>query len=188
MKKILFVFALTLTTVFTFGQTRFLTKNGKIYFDCTTPSSPEKIDGTNVKVTSVIEASTGAIQFMLLMRGFAFERALMEEHFHENYVESDKFPKADFKGTITNMSTISLSKDGAYPATIKGQMTIHGVTKEMTATGTITVKGGAITNAKSEFKLPLADYNVEIPSVVKDKIAKDAKITVDLSFQPVVAK
>ena len=188
MKKILFVIALAVTTTATFGQGRFLTKNGKIYFDCTTPSSPEKIDGTNDKATSVIDASTGAIEFALLMKAFAFEKALMQEHFNENYVESDKFPKATFKGNITNMSSINLSKDGTYPATVKGQMTLHGETKEVTAPGTITVKGGAITAAKSEFKLLLSDLKVEIPSVVADKVAKEAKISVDLTFQPMAAK
>lgn len=188
MKKLLFAIALTITASATFGQTRFLTKNGKIYFDATTPSSPEKIDGTNDKATSVIDASTGAIEFALLMKAFSFEKALMQEHFNENYVESDKFPKASFKGTVTNMSSITLSKDGTYPATVKGQMTLHGETKEVTANGTITVKGGAITAAKSEFKLLLSDYKVDVPSVVADKVAKEAKITVDLSFQPMAAK
>lgn len=188
MKKIFFVIAIAVTTTASFGQGRFITKNGKIHFDATTPTSPEKIDGTNDKATSVIDASTGAIEFALLMKAFAFEKSLMQEHFNENYVESDKFPKATFKGTITNMSSITLSKDGTYPATIKGQMTLHGETKEISAGGTIVVKGGAITAAKSEFKLLLSDYKVDVPSVVSDKVAKEAKITVDLTFQPMAAK
>jgi uncharacterized protein YdeI (BOF family) len=188
MKKVILVCGLAFLTISTFAQTRFLTKNGKIHFDCTTPSSPESIDGTNDKATSIIDAGTGAIEFALLMKAFHFEKALMEEHFNENYVESDKFPKASFKGTVTNMSSVTLSKDGTYQVTVKGQMTIHGVTKEVSAPGTLTVKGGAITGAKSEFKITLADFDVTIPSVVKDKVASQAKITVDLNYQPVAAK
>lgn len=188
MKKIAFFVVLVVIATTTFGQNKFLTKNGKIFFDCTTPSSPEKIQGTNDKTMSVIDASSGAIEFALLMKAFSFDKALMQEHFNENYVESDKFPKASFKGNISNMSTINLSKDGSYPATIKGNMTLHGVTKEITATGTINVKGGAITTAKSEFKLLLSDYGIDVPSVVSDKLAKEAKITVDLNYQPMAAK
>lgn len=188
MKKLLLVCGLAFIASTTFAQTRFLTKNGKIHFDCTTPSSPESIDGTNDKVISIIDAGTGAIEFTLLMKAFYFAKDLMGEHFNENYVESDKFPKANFKGTVTNMSTVNLSKDGTYPVTVKGNMTIHGQTKEVTAPGTITIKGGAITNAKSDFKITLADFDVTVPSVVKDKVASQAKITVDLTYQPVAAK
>lgn len=177
---------LILTTIFSYGQTRYFTKNGKIHFDCTTPSSPESIDGTNEKATSVIDASSGAIEFAVLMKAFEFQKALMQEHFNENYVESDKFPKATFKGNITNFSTINLSKDGSYPATVKGQMTLHGITKEVSANGTVTTKGGAITSAQSEFKLLLKDFDVTIPSVVQDKVAKEAKIRLDLTYQPVI--
>ncbi len=187
MKKVIFAIALLISSSAVFGQ-KVLTKNGKVHFDATSPNSPEKIDATNDKTMSVIDASTGAIEFALLMKAFSFEKALMQEHFNENYVESDKFPKASFKGTITNMSSIDLKKDGTYPATVKGQMTLHGETKEISATGNITVKGGSITAAKSEFSLMLADYKIEVPSVVKDKVSKEAKITVDLSFQPMAAK
>ncbi len=186
MRKLLPLVALILTTLHSFGQTRYFTKNGKIHFDCTTPSSPESIDGTNDKATSVIDASSGAMEFAVLMKAFSFQKALMQEHFNENYVESDKFPKATFKGTISNFSTINLSKDGNYPASVKGQMTMHGITKDISANGTITVKSGAITAAKSEFKLLLQDYDVTIPSVVQDKVAKEAKISLDLTYQPVV--
>ncbi len=86
------------------------------------------------------------------------------------------------------MSSINLSKDGTYPATVKGQMTLHGETKEVTAPGTITAKGGAITAAKSEFKLLLSDFKIDVPTVVQDKVSKEAKISVDLTFQPMAAK
>lgn len=187
MKKFLFLIAL-LCSVSSFGQTRFFTKKAKVTFDATSPSSPEKIRGINENAVTVIDASTGAMEFMVSMTAFVFEKALMGEHFNENYVESEKFPKANFKGSITNMKEVDLGKNGNYPVDVKGSMTIHGVTKEVQAKGTITVMDGAIVAGKSEFKILLADYKVEIPGVVSDKIDKEAKIKIEANYEPVVAK
>ncbi|MGZ8558977.1 MAG: YceI family protein, partial [Chitinophagaceae bacterium] len=96
---ILLACAIIFFTVSTFSQ-KYFTKNGKINFDATATSSPEKIEGINRSVTCVVDTKTGNMQFAVLMKGFEFERALMEEHFNENYVESDKFPKAEFRGAI----------------------------------------------------------------------------------------
>ena len=183
MKKTLLVCALALISSWSYSQNRYFTKNGKVHFDCTSPSSPENIIGINDKVSSVIDASTGALEFAILMKAFSFEKALMQEHFNENYVESDKFPKATFKGTVSNMNIVNLSKDGSYPVTVIGMMTLHGVSKEITSGGNLTVKGGSIVAANSDFKLVLADYGVTVPSLVKDKVASEAKITVDLVYQ-----
>ncbi|HNP48051.1 MAG TPA: YceI family protein, partial [Bacteroidia bacterium] len=94
MKKVLILIALIISAANTQAQTKFFTKAGKITFDATTPSSPDKIFGSNDKATSVIDASSGAMEFALLMKAFSFDKALMQEHFNENYVESDKYPKA----------------------------------------------------------------------------------------------
>ncbi len=184
MKKILLSLVLALACIAAQAQTKFFTKNGKIVFDATSASSPEKISGTNEKATSILEVTTGALEFAVLMKAFNFEKALMQEHFNENYVESDEFPKAIFKGSVLNMSSVDLKKDGEYKVNIKGMLTLHGETKEVTATGTLTVKDNAVTNGKSKFSIPLQDYKIEIPSLVKDKVAKDAQIIVDINFQP----
>jgi len=165
------------------GQSKYFTRNGKITFDATSVSSPEKIIATNDKATSMLDVSTGQMEFAVLMKAFAFEKALMEEHFNENYVESDKFPKATFKGTIKNMNDVILTKDGSYTAKIEGKLTVHGITKDVETTGTIVVKGNSITG-KSDFKILLADYGIEIPSLVKDKVGKDASITVVVNYEP----
>ncbi|MFM7218021.1 MAG: YceI family protein [Bacteroidota bacterium] len=184
MKKILILFC-ALAVTGASAQSKFFTKKGKITFDATTPDSPEQIRAKNENVVSVIDLSSGAMEFMLSMTAFSFEKALMQEHFNENYVESEKFPKANFKGSIVNLKDVSLLKDANYPVNIKGNMTIHGVTKEVTATGTLTVKGGTLTAGKSEFKLHLPDYGIDIPNLVSDKLSKDAKIKVDLVYEPV---
>jgi polyisoprenoid-binding protein YceI len=187
MKKILFAIVL-LTAFAASGQTKFFTKKGKVSFDATAAKSPEQIRAINENAISVIDINSGAMEFMVSMTAFNFEKALMQEHFNENYVESEKYPKANFKGTVTNIKEVNLSKDGVYPVNVKGNMTLHGVTKEVTATGSLTTKGGSIVSGKSEFKILFSDFNIEIPKVVTDKLANEAKIKVDVNYEPVAAK
>jgi polyisoprenoid-binding protein YceI len=117
------------------------------------------------------------------MKGFEFEKALMQEHFNDNYVESNKYPKAEFKGSVTNNSAINYAKDGTYPARVKGKLTIHGVTRDVETNGTIKVNGGKI-DASSVFNILLSDYKVSIPAVVKDKISNNIRISVDCKLEP----
>jgi polyisoprenoid-binding protein YceI len=117
------------------------------------------------------------------MKGFEFEKALMQEHFNENYVESHKFPKAEFKGQITNSSEIDFSKDGNYQAKVKGKLTIHGETKDVETNGTVSVKGGKI-ETDAGFNIELVDYKIEIPKLVKDNISKTVNISVDCTLEP----
>jgi polyisoprenoid-binding protein YceI len=187
MKRIV-LFAALLGTVSVSGQVRFYTKKAKVSFDATTPDSPEKIRGLNESAVSVIDATSGAMQFSISMTGFVFEKALMGEHFNENYVESAKFPKAEFKGNVVNMKSVDIAKNGTYPVDVKGNLTIHGVTKEVDAKGTLSVMDGAIVAGKSEFKILLSDYKIEVPGLVADKVSKDARIKIDAAYEPVVAK
>lgn len=182
MKKT-FVFLLSVfLAVSVFGQ-RYFTKNGKINFDATSPSSPERVEAVNRSATCVVDLKTGAIQFALLMKGFEFERALMEEHFNENYVESNKFPKSEFKGKVKDVDEIDFSKDGTYKLKVKGDITIHGETKEVETEGKLVVQGGKI-NADAEFNVKLSDFKISIPGLVADKVSKTAKITVSCSLEP----
>ena len=107
----------------------------------------------------------------------------MQEHFNENYMESDKLPKATFKGAVLNMKDIDVKKDGVYNVDVKGDLTIHGVTKNVTEKGTLEVKGGKI-NASSKFHVIPEDYDIKIPSLVKEKIAKELEVTVELNYEP----
>jgi polyisoprenoid-binding protein YceI len=99
----------------------------------------------------------------------------MQEHFNEEYMESDKYPKTDFSGIITNLAEINFSKDGEYKAKVSGKLQIHGISHEVSEPGVIIVKGDKIT-LKSEFNIKLADYKVLIGSMVADKINKAATI------------
>ncbi|MEI8279941.1 MAG: YceI family protein [Bacteroidota bacterium] len=175
MKKILFAIVLISSTTGAYAQ-KYMTRSGKISFFAT--GGTEKIEAINNEVASILDSKSGDVVFQVPVKSFKFASALMEEHFNENYIESDKFPKSDLKGKVSNISEVNFEKDGAYKVTVVGKLTMHGVTKEVSVPGTITVKGKQIT-LSSKFKVLLADYEIKIPSVVKDKIAKDAEITVN---------
>ena len=178
-------FVLAITIVFCISsvnaQDKYFTKSGKVIFSSKT--SLENIEANNKSAVCVLDTKTGNLQFAVLMKGFEFEKALMQEHFNENYVESHKFPKAEFKGLIVNSSEINFSKDGSYAAKVKGKLTIHGETKDVETTGTVVVKAGKIA-ADAGFNIDLADYKIEIPKLVKDNISKTVNISVDCTLDP----
>jgi hypothetical protein len=183
LKNILVLCGISWLATTTIHAQKFFTKAGRIDFNATAPSSPEKIEAVNKTVTCVLDAATGNIQFAVLIKGFTFERALMQEHFNENYLESDKFPKAEFKGSITNNSAVNYAKDGDYNVTVKGKLTLHGETRDVESSGKVSVKAGKI-SATASFTAVLGDYKVEVPTVVSDKVSKTAKITVACTLEP----
>lgn len=145
----------------------------------------EDIDATSKKVTVVMKTTTNDIQFAVPMISFKFPKPLMEEHFNENYVESTKFPSCTFKGKINE--TIDFTKDGEHKVTVKGTMNLHGVTKEVESTGTITVKGTDIIVA-STFKIKIADYNIKVPSLYVQNIAEIVDVKVNATLEPFTKK
>ncbi len=179
MKKLLYLF-LAILSIPVFGQKHF-TKSGEISFYSDAPM--EKIEAHNKRVTAVLDAETGAIEFALLVKSFQFEKALMQEHFNENYMESDKYPKALFKGSITNLSEVKLEEPGTYQANITGDLTIHGVTKPLETEATFTVGEDGI-DGVSKFTVSCADYEIKIPKVVIDNIAKEIEVSVNVNLQP----
>jgi hypothetical protein len=178
MKKILFII-LTVGLFQISHAQKYISKTGHIWIYSYTPM--EVIEGHNHQVVSILDATTGDLQYSLLVKSFEFKVALMQEHFNENYMESDKLPKSSFKGKLTNLNKIELKKDGIYPAEVSGDLTIHGVTKPVTTTGTIEVKGQTIT-AKAKFTVSPKDYDIVIPSLVEDKIAKTIDVNVDVTY------
>lgn len=176
-KTILIVTALFLFNMVN-AQKKYFTKTGNTSFRAGT--AVEDIDGINKSTTCIFDAATGDIQFAILVKGFEFKSALMMEHFNENYMESDKYPKSTFKGKITNLDKINFQKDGTYPVTVKGSLEIHGVKKDIETTGSFKVTGETVL-ATADFSVALEDYKIEIPSLVKDKISKTAKIQINCS-------
>ncbi|TDH24004.1 YceI family protein [Segetibacter sp. 3557_3] len=179
MKSILLFACIIIGTSTLNAQKILSTKSGQITFFSNAPL--EDIEAKNSEVESKLLPTNGQLVFTLLMKGFEFENQLMEDHFNEDYLESSKFPKSSFKGFITNVKEINFAKDGTYPAKVKGDLTIHGVTKPVEANGTVTVKGAKVA-AKSKFNIKLSDYGIG-GKMVGDKIAQNIAITVDCQYE-----
>lgn len=163
------------------AQEIFFTKTGKITFLSNAPL--EVIEAVNKTAGAVLDTKTGAVQAVVLMRGFEFKKALMQEHFNENYMESHKYPRAELRGSILNHEEVDYTKDGTYPVTVKGQLSLHGITKEITMPVTLKIQGGKI-EVISFFTVLLADYRISIPSLVKDKINNQVKVTASFKLDP----
>ena len=180
-KKFLVPILLLFFTTIVQAQDKYFTKNAKIDFFSIAPL--EDIEGKNKTGSALLDTKTGSLQFSVLMQGFEFDKALMQEHFNENYVESNKFPKAEFKGSIINNGEINYQKHGTYIAKVKGSMSFHGVVKDLETTATIKVNDDNL-KAESIFNLLLSDYNIKRPAIVKDKISNTIKVTVDAKLDP----
>jgi polyisoprenoid-binding protein YceI len=175
MKTILSILLLLLFLPVSHAQ-KLVSKNSHIWFYSSTPL--ETIEAHNRQAVSILDPATGSLVFNLLIKSFEFKIALMQEHFNENYMESDKYPKSTFNGKIVNNSAVNYKADGVYQVQVSGDLTIHNVTRPITTNGTVEVKGNAV-NAKAVFKVKPSEYGISIPSVVENKIAKDVEITVE---------
>lgn len=160
---------------------KWFTKNGHIGFFSHT--SMEDIQAENESVVSVIDAIKGKIEFKVPVNAFLFRKKLMQEHFNENYMESDKYPDAKFSGVIDNNADVNYSVNGKYNVTSSGKLTMHGVTRDVVAKGSITVNGQTLI-VESEFLVNPEDYKISIPGAVRNKIAEEIKITVNCKYQP----
>jgi len=178
--KILVIAAIAITASFTVQAQKYMTKNGNIKFYSETPI--ETIEATNNQVNAALDSQTGDLVFKVLIKSFQFEKALMQEHFNENYMESDKFPNSTFVGKVTNLTAVDFSKEGSYEATIEGDLTIHGVTKKISEKGTFTVKAGDKIHGISKFNVKPADYSIKIPGAVVKNIAETIEVTVDIEL------
>lgn len=159
---------------------KYLTKTGKIRFFSDAPL--EKIEAVNNQVNAALNISTGDLVFKVLIKSFTFEKALMEEHFNENYLESDKSPTSTFSGKVVNISEMDFSQDVKYTAEVEGTLTIHGVSRPVKASGTLEGKDGKIIG-KSVFTVNTKDYDIKIPSAVVKNIAESIEITVDVVLE-----
>jgi polyisoprenoid-binding protein YceI len=175
MKKLLIVFALILMSVWAFGQKKYITRTGHVSFFSDAPL--EDITADNHQVTA-IQKTTGEVAYKVPIKSFEFTKALMQEHFNENYMESDKFPEATFSGAIEDLTKVDFTKSGTYKITVKGKLTIHGVTKEVSVPGEVIVDiaGGKVTN-KTTFNVVLKDYGIKNDKA--NQIADTIAITVN---------
>jgi len=179
MKKITTLLAIILFTTTLANAQKYMTKGGTIKFFSDTPM--EKIEAVNRQVNSALDFSTGNFVFKVLIRGFEFEKALMQEHFNENYMESEKFPNSTFSGKITNIKDVNLGKDGLYKVVVEGDLSMHGVTNKVKVNGTIEVKGGTVAG-KATFNVAPKDYNISIPQAVIKNISEAIQVDVNVSL------
>jgi polyisoprenoid-binding protein YceI len=140
----------------------------------------EDITAENTKVSTIFNASTSEIVFSVPMKEFKFAKSLMQEHFNEKYVESEKYPKATFQGKIIGYDP---KATGTQSVKAQGKLTIHGVTKDIDEPGTIEVKDNKLL-MKSKFKVKVADYDIEIPTLVFQNIAEEVEVTIDFTYKP----
>ena len=180
--KYIAILLIILVTGLTCNAQKYMTRNGYIGFTSITPL--EEIKADNNQVAAVLDATTGEMVFQVLIKSFHFEKALMEEHFNENYMESEKYPKSTFKGKINNPEAVDFSRNGIYNVTIGGELTIRDITRKIEVKGTIEViPGGLVGNSK--FSVAPEDYKIDIPGVVRDKINKNLEVNVSVKYAPV---
>jgi len=182
-KRILSVLALVVISLTSFTATaqKLVASKTHIKFFSTTPV--EDIEANNYKVISSIDLATGVVVFSIPMQSFEFEKALMQKHFNQpKFLDTQQFPKAKFKGAIVNKSKVDFSKDGTYTVEVKGDLTLHGITKNITEKGTITIKDGKV-SANAKFMIVLADYKIAFEKGKPSKnISKDVEVTIALKF------
>lgn len=163
------------------AQDIWMTRTGQISFFSKTPM--ENIEAINNDVNSMINTKSGEVVFAVLIKSFRFEKALMEEHFNENYMESDKLPKSSFQGRIVNFNEINFSKNGDYKAVVEGDLTLHGVKQKISTEGTIKVLKDKI-EVEALFFIKLSDYKIERPSLVAAKISEKIDIKIKCLYEP----
>ncbi len=178
MKKYSFILLALFISTGAFAQ-KLYTKAGNIKFVSDTPI--ETIEAINSRVACVVATEDNTMQWSALIKSFEFEKALMQEHFNENYMESNKYPKAIFSGEISE-GTVEWGTDGKYEVKVAGTLEIHGVTQDVEVPALVMVQDGMISTTAT-FVIKPEDYEIKIPKVVRDNIAKEVTISVQAKLE-----
>lgn len=178
MRTVIIWFLLLDCYSFSFSQSFKSTKSETSFFS----SAPmEDIKATNTQASSLFNAENGEVAFMVPIRGFQFRKSLMQEHFNENYLESDKYPQATFEGRIHGYD---MKKASSQEAWAEGNLTIHGVSRKVKIKGKIINKSDELI-LESKFPIKVADYDIEIPRVVFYNIAEEVEVSVKFVYKPI---
>ncbi|WP_394759140.1 YceI family protein [Flavobacterium sp.] len=176
MKKRLILFALILMSYFAIAQDKILTKTGQITFEASIPSF-EEVKATNKLSACVLNTKTGEIASVSMIKSFKFKSALMQEHFNENYIESDKYPKAIFKGKIEGFDILKLTAQ-KQEFIINGTIELHGKSKNISVIAKMSKNENAITII-SNFVLNTDDFNIDLPFLISSKVSKKVQVNLD---------
>lgn len=165
------------------GQTagKFMTRTGSAHFVADGVIKDDVQAKTNT-ITAVLDPSTGQVQVRIPVNSFVFRKALMQEHFNENYLESHQFPFANFKGQVSPWDATMIQKAGPQKIRFTGKLEIHGVSKDVVESGTMEVQGGQI-RMTTDLSVSVADYGIKVPALVRDKIAKEATVHVEVNLK-----
>jgi polyisoprenoid-binding protein YceI len=181
MKKTILLFTLALSTGILFAQKK-TTTSATISFDATTPKDALARAENKTSIAS-LDTKSGALAFEASIKNFSFSNPMMQEHFNgEQWMSSDKFTTASFKGAIKNMEAINFDKDGTFTANVEGDLTMHGETKPVKTTATFKVKDKVIT-AAADFTVKLEEYKINGGAIAAGKVAKEPKISVVADFK-----
>ena len=156
------------------AQERYITKKGTINFEASVPSF-EEVKAKNSSVTAILNTNNGELAALALIKGFRFKNALMEEHFNENYIESDDYPKASFKGKLIDFDVNNIQNE----YTIKGILTLHGQSKEIETKGVIKKNNDNTISISSTFITKPSEFDIKIPRIVSRKIADNISVSLD---------
>ncbi len=178
-KLLVVVFIFFVPAATCIAQSVYSCKEGQVSFFSEAPL--ENIEAHNGGVNSFLNVATREIAFIIPIRGFRFQKALMQEHFNEKYLESDKYPNATYKGKINE--EIDFSKDGTHAVTSNGKMSIHGVERDVVHKGTLVIKKKEI-NLSSEFIVAIKDYNISIPKLLFQNIADTIQVKMNANYLP----
>lgn len=169
---------LLFVTISTVAQNKYYTKTGLTDFKASVEAF-EPVEATNRSTTVVLNTTNGDIAALLFVKAFHFEIALMEEHFNENYMDSDKFPKATFKGNLEGFDMNKLSNE-VLGLNLKGVLKVRGKEKAIETIAKLTKVDGKVLLV-ADFSVAPQDFDIDIPKIVRKKIAD--KINVNLSYE-----
>lgn len=172
LSKITIVLMVFLISSHLYGQ-KYYTKTGDLKFEASAEAF-EPVAAQHNETTAILETNTGQLAVLALVRGFHFRNALMEEHFNENYIESDKFPKASFSGIIEDFHSSVLKENKSF--TLRGELSLRGKSKEVVTKAILKQEGSDI-HLMTTFIVSPQDFDIDIPKVVRNKIAEEITIT-----------
>lgn len=179
MKNIIYTLLFTVLAVSFSHAQKYNTKTGTIEFEASVPSF-EEVKATNENVSAILNTETGEFASLALIKGFRFKVALMEEHFNENYMESSDYPKAIVKGKLKDFSMSNLTENFSE-FTLTGNITMHGVTKDLETTVNLKMNGEVV-EMTTNFMLIPEDFDIKIPKIVSSKVAKEIAVSANYSL------
>ncbi len=182
MKKLLLSLFILLSAVSFINAQTYKTRDGNLYFNPNKNQANKEYSALSKEATAVFKVETMEVALLVPMKTFHFNNALLEEHFNENYLHTNKYPNATYKGKLIGFDKSMLTKDGVYKFSSEGKVELHGVTKDFKGAVTLTVKGGAAT-FNCTFNIKAEDHNIDIPALVKPKLADATPINATITFK-----